>query len=185
VLRFPDDSSVDYDRREQVDGPLHHVLEETVRRVARELGTELVVLGTRRYELSRLPDVVLREAIANALAHRSYEAAGTAVRVELRPSAVVVRSPGGLPEPVTVENIRETTAARNLVVIRVLRALGLAEDVGRGVDVMQDTMAAEMRPPSAPGSTNSNDGAHFAGSIASRSCMPHAARRSPTNVFAS
>jgi ATP-dependent DNA helicase RecG len=144
VLRFPDDSSVDYDRREQVEGPLHHVLEETVRRVARELGTELVVLGTRRYELSRLPEVVLREAIANALAHRSYEAAGTAVRVELRPSAVVVRSPGGLPEPVTVENIRETTAARNLVVIRVLRALGLAEDVGRGVDVMQDTMAAEM-----------------------------------------
>jgi ATP-dependent DNA helicase RecG len=147
VLRFPDDSSVDYDRREQIDGPLHHVLEETVRRVAGELGTELVVLGTRRYELPRLPEVVLREAIANAVAHRSYEAAGTAVRVELRPSAVVVRSPGGLPEPVTVENIRETTAARNLVVIRVLRALGLAEDVGRGVDVMQDTMAAEMLEP--------------------------------------
>jgi ATP-dependent DNA helicase RecG len=147
VLRFGDDSTIDYDRREQVDGPLHHVLEETVRRVAAELGTELVVLGTRRYELPRLPEIVLREAIANALAHRSYEAAGTAVRVELRPSAVVVRSPGGLPEPVTVENIRETNAARNLVVIRVLRALGLAEDVGRGVDVMQDTMAAEMLEP--------------------------------------
>jgi ATP-dependent DNA helicase RecG len=147
VLRFPDDSSVDYDRRDQVDGPLHHVLEEAVRRVAEELGTELVVLGTRRYELPRLPEVVLREAIANALAHRSYEAAGTAVRIELRPSAVVVRSPGGLPEPVTVENIRETSAARNLVVIRVLRALGLAEDVGRGIDVMQDAMAAEMLEP--------------------------------------
>jgi ATP-dependent DNA helicase RecG len=61
---------------------------------------------------------VLREAIANALAHRSYEAAGTAAdRGDLRPSAVVVRSPGGLREPVTVKNIRETTAAHNLVVI--------------------------------------------------------------------
>jgi ATP-dependent DNA helicase RecG len=147
MLRFPDDSTVDYDRREQIDGPVHHVLEDAVRRVVEELGTELVVLGTRRYELPRLPEVVLREAIANALAHRSYEAAGTAVRVELRPSTVVVRSPGGLPEPVTVENIRETNAARNLVVIRVLRALGLAEDAGRGVDVMQDTMAAEMLEP--------------------------------------
>ena len=113
VLRFPDDSSVDYDRREQVDGPLHHVLEETVRRVAGELGTQLVVLGTRRYELPRLPEVVLREAIADALAHRSYEAAGTAVRVELRPSAVVVRSPGGLPEPVTVENPRDKCRAKS------------------------------------------------------------------------
>jgi ATP-dependent DNA helicase RecG len=144
VLRYRDDVTVDYDRRDQIDGPLHHVLRETVRRVLDELGSDIVVLGTQRYELPRIPEVVLREAIANALAHRSYEAAGTAVRVELRPSMVVVRSPGGLPEPVTVENIRETNAARNLAVIRVLRALGLAEDAGRGVDVMLDTMAAEM-----------------------------------------
>jgi ATP-dependent DNA helicase RecG len=48
---------------------------------------------------------------------------------------------------VTVENIREANAARNLVVIRILRSLGLAEDAGRGVDVMQDTMAAEMLDP--------------------------------------
>lgn len=147
LLRFPEDTTVDYDRREEIRGPIHHVLEQIVSRIRDELGTELVVLGTRRYELPRLPEVVLREAVANALAHRSYEAAGTAVRVELRPSALVVRSPGGLPEPVTVENIREATAARNLVVIRILRHLGLAEDAGRGVDVMQDTMAAEMLDP--------------------------------------
>lgn len=144
LLRYPDDTTVDYDRREEIRGPLHHALEQTVTRIMDDLGTELVVLGTRRYELPRLPEIVLREAIANGLAHRSYEAAGTAVRIELRPSMLVVRSPGGLPEPVTVENIRETNAARNLTVIHVLRQLGLAEDAGRGVDVMQDTMAAEM-----------------------------------------
>jgi ATP-dependent DNA helicase RecG len=147
LLRFPDDATIDYDRRDEIRGPAHHVLEATVSRIAEALGSELVVLGTRRYELPRLPDVVLREAVANALAHRSYEAAGTAVRVEVRPSMLVIRSPGGLPEPVTVENIREANAARNLVVIRVLRSLGLAEDAGRGVDVMQDTMAAEMLDP--------------------------------------
>jgi ATP-dependent DNA helicase RecG len=147
VLRYADDATIDYDRRDEIRGPLHHVLERTVSRIMDTLGTELVVLGTRRYDLPRLPEVVFREAVANALAHRSYEAGGTAVRVELRPAMVVVRSPGGLPEPVTVENIRETTAARNLTVIRILRKLGLAEDAGRGVDVMQDTMAAEMLNP--------------------------------------
>jgi ATP-dependent DNA helicase RecG len=147
VLRYPDDTTVDYDRREEMRGPIHHVLQRAVDWVIDELGVEMVVLGARRFELPRIPEVVLREALANALAHRSYEAAGTAVRVELRPSAVIVRSPGGLPEPVTVENIRETNAARNLVVIRILRALGLAEDAGRGIDVMQDTMAAEMLDP--------------------------------------
>lgn len=89
------------------------------------------------------------------------------------------QSPGALPEPVTVENIREASAARNLTVIKILRSLGLAADTGRGVDVMQDTMTAEMldplsfqdnghevmvelpirsavTPASDPGSTNSN-----------------------------
>jgi ATP-dependent DNA helicase RecG len=147
LQRYPGDATTAYDRREQVHGPLHRVLTSVVARVMEELGTELVVLGVRRYELQRLPEVVLREAISNALAHRSYETAGTPVRVELRPSSVVIRSPGGLPEPVTVENMREANAARNVVVIHVLRQLGLAEDAGLGVDLMQDTMAAEMLDP--------------------------------------
>jgi ATP-dependent DNA helicase RecG len=147
LRRYPDDTTIDYDRREELRGPINHVLADTVERIVAELGTELVVLGVRRYDLPRLPDVVLREAVANALAHRSYEASGTAVRVEMRPSSVVIRSPGGLPEPVTVENMRETSAARNLVAIRVLRRFGLAEDEGLGVDVMQDAMVDEMLDP--------------------------------------
>jgi len=147
ILRFADDVSVDYDRREEIRGPLDVQVEETVRRVVDQLGTELVVLGVRRYELARIPEVVVRECVANALAHRSYEASGTPVRVELRPGSVRVISPGGLPEPVTVANIRETSAARNLDVIKVLRRFGLAEDAGRGVDVMQDAMREELLLP--------------------------------------
>jgi len=147
LQRFGDDSTIDYEQRRELRGPVAQVLTDTVAAVVDALGSELVVLGTRRYELPRLPEVVLREAVANALAHRSYEASGTAVRVELRPSAVIVRSPGGLPEPVTVQNIREANAARNLTIISLLRRFGLAEDQGRGVDVMQDTMAEEMLDP--------------------------------------
>lgn len=147
VRRYTDDVTIDYDRRDGIRGPIHHVLTSTVARVADELGTEMVVIGTRRFELSRLPEVVIREAIANGLAHRSYEMAGSPVTVELRPSAVIVRSPGGLPEPVTVENLREANAARNRAVIAVLRRMRLAEDAGRGIDVMQDTMAEQMLDP--------------------------------------
>lgn len=147
VLRYADDATIDYDRREEIVGPVHRVLVSAVDRVMDQLGTQLVVLGVRRYDLPRLPERVLREAIANAVAHRSYEASGTAVKIELRPSAVIVRSPGGLPEPVTVANIREANAARNLTVIKVLRRFDLAEDQGRGVDLMQDLMADEMLDP--------------------------------------
>jgi ATP-dependent DNA helicase RecG len=146
ILRFPE-VGAEYDRRLEVRGPLHRQLQRTVDEIVSELGTELVVLGVRRYELPRVPTVVLREAVANALAHRSYEMTGTATRVELYPHVVRIISPGGLPEPVTVDNIRETQAARNYRVITVLRRFGLAEDAGRGVDVMVDSMLEEMLEP--------------------------------------
>lgn len=47
----------------------------------------------------------------------------------------------------TVENIREAQAARNVAVIDVLRRYRLAEDVGRGVDLMQDSMQAALLDP--------------------------------------
>ena len=147
LLRYRDDESVDYDLRLEITGPLPQQLQQTAQRVLDELGTELVVLGMRRYDLPRIPPVVIREAIANALAHRSYELDRTPVRVHIRPSSVSILSPGGLPEPVTVENIRETTAPRNVAVIAALRRLGLAEDAGRGIDVMEDTMLEEMLDP--------------------------------------
>jgi ATP-dependent DNA helicase RecG len=146
VLRFPDDGP-DYDRRVEIRGAAHEQVERTTSLVADELGTEMVVLGIRRHELPRIPRVVLREAIANAVAHRSYELTGSSIRVELRPDAVVVSSPGGLPEPVTEENIRETQAARNVTVVTTLRRFGLAEDAGRGVDVMEDVMREELLDP--------------------------------------
>jgi ATP-dependent DNA helicase RecG len=147
LLRYRDDDSVDYDFRVEIKGALPDQLQQSVQRVLDEVGTELIVLGVRRYDLPRLPAVVVREAIANALAHRSYELNRTPVRIELRPSSVRIASPGGLPEPVTVENIREATAPRNLSVIHALRRFGLAEDAGRGIDVMQDTMLEEMLEP--------------------------------------
>jgi ATP-dependent DNA helicase RecG len=147
ILRYRDDDSIDYDLRNEIKGPLPVQLELAVQRILDELGTELVVLGVRRYDLPRIPSVVVREAIANALAHRSYELNRTPVRVEIRPASVTIFSPGGLPEPVTVENMRETTAPRNLAVIGALRRFGLAEDAGRGIDVMEDTMLEEMLDP--------------------------------------
>jgi ATP-dependent DNA helicase RecG len=147
ILRYRDDETVDYDRRVAIDGPLPKQLEATVQLLGDELGTELVVLGPHRYELPRLPPVVIREAVANAIAHRSYELNRTPVRISIRPSSVVIVSPGGLPEPVTVENIREASAPRNIEVIGALRRYGLAEDAGRGIDVMEDTMLEEMLDP--------------------------------------
>ena len=147
IFRYRDEGDA-YDFREEVAGPLPTQVERTTEIVMREIGFDLIVPGIRRHELPRLPEKVVREAVANAVAHRSYEVNGVSTRVEIRPDRVVVASPGGLPEPVTIENIREQNAARNRAVIAALRRFRLAEDAGRGVDVMEDEMAANLlRPP--------------------------------------
>ena len=146
VFRYKDRSNT-YDKRTVFGGPLTDQVESATSAIMAELGVELVVLGLRRHELEPIPHAVLREAIANAVAHRDYENGGTATRVEIRPESVTIVSPGGLPEPVTVANIREQQAARNVMVIDTLRRFRLAEDAGQGVDLMQDSMLANMLSP--------------------------------------
>ena len=146
-LRWYDGTGSNFRRRLQIDGPLPQQVWQAARVVIDELGSDLVVTGIQRRELPRLPPVVVREAIANAVAHRSYEQDQTAIIVEIRPHELVVTSPGGLPENVTVATMRQAQAARNPVVIDALRRYRLTEDAGLGVDVMQDTMRDEMLDP--------------------------------------
>jgi len=143
MRRYPSEGT-EYDRRVEFAGPLHHQVRDATRFVMDELGTDLVVTGLYRHDLPRLPQVVVREAVANAVAHRSYEIHRTPIIVDLRADRVVVTSPGALPEPVTVATMRQAQAARNQDTIAVLRRFRLAEDAGRGVDVMEDTMAAAL-----------------------------------------
>lgn len=146
VRRYPDEGDA-YDKRLTVRGPLQDQVRTATRLVMDELGNDFVVSGVYRYEMPKLPEEVIREAVANAVAHRSYETTGTATVIEVRPGRVVIRSPGGLPEGVTVENIRDAQSARNVVVIDVLRKFRVAEDAGRGVDVMQDRMSEALLDP--------------------------------------
>jgi ATP-dependent DNA helicase RecG len=146
VLRYPSEAA-EYDRREEIRGSVQHQVVRATELLMAELGTDLVVSGLRRYELPRIPEVVLREAVANAVAHRSYEDIGQAIEIKIFPDRVFVVSPGGLLEPVTEQNIRDTHSARNAVVLSTLRRFRLAEDIGRGIDVMQDEMAGALLDP--------------------------------------
>ncbi|MCL2803543.1 MAG: putative DNA binding domain-containing protein [Micrococcales bacterium] len=129
-----------YDQRVEMAGPVNEQIEMAARTVLNDLGSDVVVRGLHRYELPRIPEQVLREALANAVAHRAYDIDRQAVKVEIHPDYVSIRSPGGLPEPVTIANMRHQNSPRNVAVIRLLRAFGLAEDAGLGIDVMEDTM---------------------------------------------
>lgn len=146
IRRYPDES-INYDRRVEITGSLPRQITHATRFVMDELGTDMVVSGVNRHEVPKLPEVVIREVIANAAGHRSYEIDRVSIQIDLRPGRVEITSPGRLPEPVTLETLRSAQSARNPVVIDTLRKLRLAEDAGRGIDVIEDSMAAALLDP--------------------------------------
>lgn len=148
VRGYDDDTTTRYVRRDEISGPLPRQVRDAALLVARDVGTDFFVLGLHRRDIPRLPADVVREAIANAVGHRSYEERGAAVVVEVRPGRVVVRSPGGFPSGVRAADLRNAQKARNPVVLDVLRRYALAEDSGRGIDLIEDEMsAAFLLPP--------------------------------------
>ena len=146
IFRYPD-RGLDYDRRIEFRGPLQDQVENAAEFVLDELGYHMTLVGVHRHELHRLPRIVIREAIANAVAHRNYAMASESIKIEMHSDRVVVRSPGALPEGVTLDNLPDKSVPRNVLTIRTLRFFGVAEDAGRGINLMQDRMALNLMEP--------------------------------------
>ncbi|MBI4172732.1 MAG: putative DNA binding domain-containing protein [Actinobacteria bacterium] len=131
---------------ERLPGPLVHAFERVLELiVARRNLTPLTLPDGQQIHIEDFPDLAVREAMANAVIHRDYHLTGSVV-VEHSPEVFVVMSPGPLVSGVTPENIlTHPSKPRNPLLARVARMLGLAEEVGRGVDRMYREMIRSGR----------------------------------------
>ena len=102
------------------------------------------------------PHRAVDEVVANAFAHRDWDAAG-AVVVDQPPTELKVWSPGALPVGVSENNLLTTQSVpRNPTLMAALRMLGLAEEASRGFDRMWVSMLSTGRtPPSVAVTANS------------------------------
>ena len=133
--------------RTECAGPLVDVLECCLAFVRRHTARHEIVRGTYRENWPEYPDAVIREAVLNALAHRDYGLAGATVDLTIWDDRLEVSSPGGLPAPITVENIRDEHCSRNPRLMRVLKTMGLVEEYGDGVDRMFREMETRLLEP--------------------------------------
>lgn len=131
-------------RRLESTGPLPRLLDDCLRFVSEETRTFEVVVARQRVRLPEYPEVALREAVLNALAHRDYSISGTTVDLVVWDDRVEITSPGELPAPITVENMREEHYSRNRRLMRALKELGLVEEFGEGVNRMFEEMGARL-----------------------------------------
>ncbi|HEY4272960.1 MAG TPA: ATP-binding protein [Candidatus Udaeobacter sp.] len=107
------------------------------------------IRGLDRIREPEYPFVAIREAAFNAVLHRDY-GAGTRVHILLTDDEIVVRSPGGLLKPVSLEAMREFNApqySRNPHIALALCHLGWVEERASGLRRMRDAMLASDLPP--------------------------------------
>jgi predicted HTH transcriptional regulator len=73
-----------------------------------------------RIDLPAFDMTAVFEAVVNAVAHRDYSIYGSKVRLQLYRDRLVLYSPGGLPNTITVESMRYRQAVRNEAVTSLL-----------------------------------------------------------------
>ena len=139
--------TVAYRYSEEVTGTIPDLIARMERLHKERLAPGVLADGFRVEELPSVPLFALREAIVNAVCHRDYSLVGANIQVRLFSDRLEVQSPGGLPGPVTVDNILTESYARNPRVADILRDLGYVERHGLGIDNMFASMDDAHLPP--------------------------------------
>ncbi|MCP4108572.1 MAG: hypothetical protein GY749_23995 [Desulfobacteraceae bacterium] len=124
------------DRRE-ISGRLPVIINETKAFLERNIRVPAREHGFSREDIMLYDRKALGEAVVNAIAHRDYSLSGSQIRLFLFQDRIEVRSPGCLPNSVTLENIRlGVHTERNRAIVRLLTQMGYMSAIGTGIPRM-------------------------------------------------
>jgi ATP-dependent DNA helicase RecG len=147
AVRFKgDDMAYETLDREDIEGSLvnsyddegkvieYGVIERAVRFVERNTSTFSYMDGIVRKDVPQYHKYSIREAVVNAVAHRHYSIIGSKIRLFIFNDRLEVRSPGRIPNIVTIEQMKTSCHyARNPVIVKFLQHYGYVEDIGLGI----------------------------------------------------
>ena len=105
-----------------------------------------VIEGAIRKEVKLLPEVVVRELLANALIHQDFDMSGASPVVEIFSNRLEISNPG---EPIVpVERFIDGYQSRNERLADLMRRFGICEEKSSGIDRVIE--AAELMQLPAP-----------------------------------
>ena len=148
AARFNGITFADRFMKEEIAGTLPEQLQQALAFVHENMRTVVRLAGLRHEETDEYPAEAVRELLVNAVAHRDYNQQGDNVHLFIFADRIEVHSPGGLPGPVTLENLLEARFSRNPILVQVLSDLGFIERLGYGLDRVVTSMRQQgLRPP--------------------------------------
>lgn len=120
--------------KKDILGRISDMLEDTQKFLKLYLTEEHQIKGFAPETIFEIPQAALREALVNAVAHRDYTISAP-IRVMIFKDRVEVRTPGKLPNTVTIESMKigGSHVLRNPTIYNLLSKYGMVTDLGSGV----------------------------------------------------
>ena len=148
AARFPGVTFSDQFVKQEMTGTLPQQLHQAENFLKNNLNQVVRLVRLVHEESLEYPFESVRELLVNAVAHRDYNLQGDNIHLYIFTDRLEVHSPGGLPGPVTLENLLEARFSRNAVITQVLSDLGFVERLGYGLDrVVAAMREVGMSPP--------------------------------------
>ena len=126
-----------------INAPLPRALEQVLKFIDDHTFHPRRVVGLNNLRLDEYPVAALREALLNAIAHRSYDDASRKVFVRIFRDRVEIASPGYPLKPLTLAKLRRggyRPCSRNPLIAQTLATLDKMEQRGSGFARMRDAM---------------------------------------------
>ncbi|SFA98930.1 RNA-binding domain-containing protein [Clostridium frigidicarnis] len=120
--------------RKNLEGNLPDIIDKTLDFVNLNNMVSEKFDGIRRIDVHEYNKNVLREIIVNAFAHRDWSLIGAKIRVYVFDDFIEVRSPGKIPDTLTLERMKMGISYyRNPLIMQMLVDYGYADKIGRGI----------------------------------------------------
>ena len=126
-----------------INAPIPHALEQALKFIDDHTLHPRRVVGLNNVRLDEYPTAALREALVNAVAHRSYDDRSRKIFVRLFRDRVEIASPGYAPKPLTLAKLRRggyRPCSRNPLIAQTLATLEVMEQRGSGFARMREAM---------------------------------------------
>lgn len=125
---------ITFDQRYIFQGAFYNWIDKLWDTINLRNGSIPVQEGSYIFEVPYFNEEVIREAINNMIAHRSYNMQSESI-IKQSETAMTLINPGGLPKGVSKENILTVSSTpRNRLLTEVLQKTGIVERSGQGVD---------------------------------------------------
>ena len=157
AVRFAGESMSDTFNRQDITGTLVEQIQRAETFLIDHLRKSVRLNDKmQREEDYEFPMQAVRELVVNAVAHRDYSIQGDNIRLFMYSNHMEIHSPGSLPGPMTIENLKEERFSRNPIIVQILSDMGFIERLGYGVDRVIELMQSQGHD--APTFINSSHG---------------------------